>query len=56
MFSPSKGTMMDPQRQLRIYVGYDSPSIMKYLELPTTKLILQFKFSTVTLINKFFQY
>ena len=23
---------MDPQRRLRIYVGYESPSIKKYLE------------------------
>jgi len=47
---------MDPQRQLRIYFGYDSPSIMKYLELPTRNL-LQFNFSTITLkMNKFFQH
>jgi len=38
MFSPPKETMMGPERQLRIYVGYDSPSIMKYLELPTKNL------------------
>jgi len=31
--SPPKGTMVGPHRQLRIYVGYDSPSIIKYLEL-----------------------
>jgi len=37
MISPPKGTMMGPQRQLRIYVGYDSPSIIKCLELPTEK-------------------
>jgi len=38
MFYPPKGTMMGPQRQLRIYVGYGSPSIMKYLELPIGNL------------------
>jgi len=38
MFSLPKGTMMGPQRQFKIYVGYDSPSIMKYLELPTEKV------------------
>jgi len=38
MFPLPKGTMMGPQTQLRIYVGCDSPSIMKYLELPTWNL------------------
>jgi len=30
--------MMVPQRRLRIYVGYDSPLIIKYLKLPTWDL------------------
>ena len=33
--SPPQRTKMDPQRRLKIYVGYESPSIIKYLE-PTT--------------------
>jgi len=40
MFSPPKGTMVGPQRQLRIYVGYDSFSIMNYLELPIGNLFI----------------
>jgi len=32
--------MMGPQRRLRIYVGYHSPSIIKYLELPTRDLFI----------------
>ena len=30
--APSQRTKMGPQRRLRIYVGYESPSIKKYLE------------------------
>jgi len=33
--SPPKGIKMGHQRGLRVYVGYDSPSIIKYLELST---------------------
>jgi len=33
--SPPKQTKMGPQRRLGIYVGYESPSIIKYLG-PTT--------------------
>ena len=36
--SPPKRTMMGPQRRLGIYVGYDSPSIIKYLEPSTGDL------------------
>jgi len=32
--------MIGPQRHLRIYVGYDSPSIIKYIELPTGDLFI----------------
>ena len=35
---PPKRTMMGPQRRLGIYVGYDSPSIIKYLEPSTCDL------------------
>ena len=30
--APTHHTKMGPQRRLRIYVGYDSPSIIRYLE------------------------
>ena len=30
--APTHRTKMGPQRRLRIYVGYDSPSIKRYLE------------------------
>jgi len=33
--SPPQHTKMGPQTRLRIYVGYESPSIIKYLK-PTT--------------------
>ena len=31
--APTHRTKMGPQRRLGIYVGYDSPSIRKYIEL-----------------------
>ena len=31
-FAPPQRTKMGPQRRLEIYVGYESPSIIKYLE------------------------
>jgi hypothetical protein len=30
--SPPQRTKMGPQRRLRIYIGFHSPSIIKYLE------------------------
>ena len=30
--APPQRTKMGPQRRLRIYVGFDSPSIIRYLE------------------------
>ena len=36
--SPPKRTMIGPQRRLGIYVGYDSPSMIKYLEPSTCDL------------------
>ena len=30
--APPKHTKMGPQRRLGIYVGYESPSLIKYLE------------------------
>ena len=38
--SPPQWTSMDPHRKLGIYVGYSSPSIIKYLE-PLTGIHLQ---------------
>ena len=37
--SPPQCTSMDPHRKLGIYVGYQSPSIIKYLEPPYRGLI-----------------
>ena len=34
--APTHRTKMGPQRKLGIYVGYDSPSIIRYLE-PSTR-------------------
>ncbi|XP_073120754.1 uncharacterized protein [Henckelia pumila] len=42
--SPPQRTKMGPQRRLGIYVGYDSPSIIKYLE-PTTGDIFTAQFA-----------
>ena len=36
--APPQRYKMGPQRRLRVYVGYDSPSIIKYLELSTGDL------------------
>ena len=36
--APPQCTKMEPQRRLGIYVGYKSPSIIKYLELLTRDL------------------
>ena len=33
LIAPPQRTKMGPQRRLGIYVGFDSPSIIKYLEL-----------------------
>ena len=30
--APPQGTIMGPQRRLSIYVGYESPTIIRYLE------------------------
>ena len=38
--SPPKRTMTGPQRCLGIYVGYDSPLIIKYLEPSTSDLFI----------------
>jgi hypothetical protein len=39
-----KRTKMGPQRQKRIYIGFDSPSIIRYLE-PTTIDVFQARFA-----------
>ena len=36
VITPTQHTKMGPQRRLRIYVGFDSPFIIKYLE-PLTR-------------------
>ena len=36
--APPQRTKMDPQRKMGIYVGYEYPSIVKYLELSTVDL------------------
>ena len=36
--TPPQRTKMGPQRRLRIYVGYESPLIIKYLETSTGDL------------------
>ena len=41
---PPKRTKMGPQRRLGIYVGYDSPSIIRYLE-PMTGNVFTARFS-----------
>ena len=38
--SPPKGTVIGHQERLRVYVGYDFPSIIKYLELPIGDLFI----------------
>ena len=38
--SPPQRTKMGPQRRLGIYVGYESPSIIKYLETSTGDLFM----------------
>ena len=42
--SPAQRTKMGPQRRLKIYVGYESPSIIKYLE-PTTGDLFSARFA-----------
>ena len=32
LIAPPKRTKMGPQRRLKIYIGYESPTIIKYLE------------------------
>jgi hypothetical protein len=43
IFSPQR-TKMRPQRRLRIYIGFHSPSIIKYLE-PLTGDIFTARFA-----------
>ena len=42
--APPKRTKMGPQRRLGIYIGYESPSIIKYLE-PSTEDIFTARFA-----------
>ena len=37
---PPNRTKMDPQRHLRIYVGFNSPFIIRYLEPLTSDVLL----------------
>ena len=41
---PTQRTKMGPQRRIRIYVGLDSPSIIKYLE-PMTRDVFRARFA-----------
>ena len=42
--NPALRTKMDPQRRLGIYVGFDSPSIIRYLE-PLTSDVFTARFA-----------
>ena len=42
--APTQRTKMGPQRRLRIYVGFDSPSIIRYLE-PLTSDVFTARFA-----------
>ena len=42
--APPQHTKMGPQRRLGIYVGFDSPSIIRYLE-PLTRDVFRAKFT-----------
>ena len=42
--APPQRSKMGPQRRLGIYVGYDSPSIIKYLE-PSTGDLFKARFA-----------
>jgi hypothetical protein len=42
--SPPQCTKMGPQRRLRIYIGFHSPSIIKYLE-PLTEDVFTARFA-----------
>ena len=41
--APTQCTKMGPQRRLKIYVGFDSPSIIRYLE-PLTRDVFTARF------------
>jgi hypothetical protein len=45
--SPPQRTFMDPHRKIGIYVGYQSPSIIKYLE-PRLGTLIVFLMRTVS--------
>ena len=44
LISPPQRTKMGPQRRLRIYIGFNSPSIIKYLE-PLTGNVFTARFA-----------
>ncbi|KAJ0881424.1 putative RNA-directed DNA polymerase [Helianthus annuus] len=50
---PPQRTQMGPQRRLGIYVGYESPSIIKYLE-PTTGDLFTARFSDCHFVESTF--
>ena len=50
--APTQRTKMGPQQRLRIYVGFDSPSIIRYLE-PLTRVFLQPALQIVILMRVF---
>lgn len=44
LVAPPQRTKMGPQRRMGIYVGYESPTIIKYLE-PTTGDVFKAKYA-----------
>lgn len=52
--SPSQRTKMRPQRRLRIYIGFNYPPIIKYLE-PLTGDVLRHVLLTVNLMRQYSQ-
>ena len=49
--APTQRTKMGPQRRIGIYVGFDSPSIIKYLE-PMTGDVFRARFAAVILMKQ----
>ena len=51
--SPPQRTNMGPQRRLGVYVGFESPSILKYLE-PLTGELLKARFVDCQFVETIF--
>jgi hypothetical protein len=52
--SPPQRTKMGPQRRLRIYIGFHSPSIIEYLE-PLTEDVFTARLLIVNLMRQYSQ-